>query len=45
MQAGDHAIDFLFSHQALREQFTQEPAARQLFHLYAVLRNLAVGFE
>ena len=45
MQAGDYAIDFRFSHQALREQFTQEPAARQFFHLYAVLGNLAVGFE
>ena len=42
---GNNAIDLALAHSPLCQQFAQEPAAWQFFHLQAVLGDFSFGLE
>jgi hypothetical protein len=45
MQGGDHAVNLLFADQIFLEQFVQEAAMRQFFHIHGVIDDFPRWFE
>ena len=45
MQGEDHAVNLLFADQIFLEQFVQEAATREFFHLHGVLDDFPPRFE
>src|SRR5206468_6143848 len=45
IQGGDHAVNLLFADQIFLEQFVQEAAMRQFFHLHGVVDDFPRWFE